>query len=512
MMSSEGAPRASEMFVSSATSATIPVRALALAPRTTALKGPTRRSVPTAKRAERLDARAEDLDGDIGDLRGVAPHAHALGLECLGLRRRGALRAGHDRAGVAHRLSGRRGEAGDICEHRLRDVLGDVAGGLLLGAAADLAAHHDQLGLGVGLEQLDHVDEARARDRVPADPDDRGVAEAALGQLVADLVGERAGARHEPDVALLEELRGDDPNVRLARRQDARAVRAYEPRAAALQVVVHAQLVVGRDALGDRDDQGDAGVVGLEDRVGCEARRHEHHRGVGAGLAHRVVEGVEDGDAVHVLAALAGRDARHDVRAVVAVAQAVEGALAAGDAGDDQAGVGVDENRHQAAPASSTTFSAAPSMVASVCTFGSLASASSARPSLSFVPSSRTTKGTSCLTCSNASIRPFATSSQRVMSSKMLNSTALTLSSDRITSTALVIASALDPPPASRKFAGLPPAWATTSRVDIKSPAPLPRMPTLPSSFTYVSPRSLAMRSCGSSAERSRSSATSGCR
>ncbi len=103
---------------------------------------------------------------------------------------------------------------------------------------------------------------------------------------------------------------------------------------------------------------------------------------------------------------------------------------------------------------------------------------------MSFVPSKRTTKGTSGSIWRNASIRPRATSSQRVIPPKMLNSTALTLSSERITSTALVIASALEPPPASRKLAGLPPAAATTSSVDITSPAPLPRMPTLPSSFT----------------------------
>ena len=81
--------------------------------------------------------------------------------------------AGDDRARVAHRLAGRRGEAGDVGDDRLGDVLGDVLGGLLLGGAADLAGHHDQLGLGVGLEQRDDVDEARARHRVAADADDR---------------------------------------------------------------------------------------------------------------------------------------------------------------------------------------------------------------------------------------------------------------------------------------------------------------------------------------------------
>src|SRR6185312_10587523 len=205
-------------------------------------------------------------------------------------------------------------------------------------------------------------------------------------------------------------------------------------------------------------------------------------------------------DAVDLLAALGGGHAGHDLGAVVAVAQRVEGALPPGDPGHAQLRVAVDEDRHgYVAAASSTTRRAASSIVDSVCTLGRLASASSARPSLSFVPSRRTTKGTVGLIRLNASISPRATSSQRVMPPKMLNSTALTLGLERITSTALVIASALEPPPASRKFAGEPPASATTSSVDITRPAPLPRMPTSPSSLTNCRPSSLARRSSGSS-------------
>ena len=55
---------------------------------------------------------------------------------------------------------------------------------------------------------------------------------------------------------------------------------------------------------------------------------------------------VEDGDAVDVAAALAGRDAADDFGAVVAVAQAVESALPAGESLDDHLGVLVNENAH----------------------------------------------------------------------------------------------------------------------------------------------------------------------
>ena len=78
---------------------------------------------------------------------------------------------------------------------------------------------------------------------------------------------------------------------------------------------------------------------------------------------------------------------------------------------------------------------------------------------------------------------PLATSSQAVMPPKTLTKTDLTCSSWRITSSPLAITSALAPPPMSRKLAGVTPpcfspAYATTSRVDMTSPAPLPMMPT----------------------------------
>src|SRR4051812_10860803 len=447
----------------------------------------------------RLDsrARAEHVGRELCDLGRRLADAHALRLERFLLRYRRALRAGDDCPGVAHRLAGRRREPSDVGEHRLRDVLGDVLRGLLLGVAADLAAHHDQLGLLVLLEELDDVDEVRARDRVAADADDRRVAEATLCQLVADLIGERARARHQADVALAEEVRRDDPDVGLARREDAGTVRADETgRVRALQVCVDPQHVVHRNALGDRDHELAAGVGGLEDRICGERRRHEDHRRVGACLCHAVVEGVEHRRALHVLAALAGRDAADQVGAVVLVVETVEAALTAGQAGDSELRVLAYEDAHRA---SSTTFAAASSMVCATCTFGRFASARIWRPSTSLVPSRRTTNGTFTSSWLKASIRPRATSSQRVMPPKMLNRTAFTFGSLRMTSTAEVIASAFEPPPASRKFAGSPPCWATTSSVDMTRPAPLPRMPMSPSSFTYVSPRSLAIRSCGSS-------------
>src|SRR5438034_886706 len=81
---------------------------------------------------------------------------------------------------------------------------------------------------------------------------------------------------------------------------------------------------------------------------------------------------------------------------------------------------------------------------------------------------------------SSAARIPRATSSQRVIPPKMLKKIERTCSSRVITSSASTTPSALPPPPRSQKFAGRPPACATTSTVDIPSPAPLARTPTPP--------------------------------
>ena len=99
--------------------------------------------------------------------------------------------------------------------------------------------------------------------------------------------------------------------------------------------------------LGDADDGVDPSIDRLVDRVRCKAGGHEDERRVRAGLVDGVRDGVEHRDAFDVLAALAGRDARDDVRAVGLVAEAVEAALAAGQALDDEPRVVVDDDRHQ---------------------------------------------------------------------------------------------------------------------------------------------------------------------
>src|SRR5436305_900453 len=82
----------------------------------------------------------------LAEPRGAGAHAHAGFLERRDLVLRRALAAGDDRAGVAHAAAGRRRLAGDEGDDGLLHVLRDVLGGLLLGAAADLADHDQRIG------------------------------------------------------------------------------------------------------------------------------------------------------------------------------------------------------------------------------------------------------------------------------------------------------------------------------------------------------------------------------
>ena len=230
--------------------------------------------------------------------------------------------------------------------HAGRDELGRT---LLLGAT-DLADHHDGLGVGVGLEGREAVDEVRAGYGVAPDAHAGGLADALLGQLVEGLVGQRARPRDDAHRSSRQcDVARGDADVALPGADDAGTVRTEQPGAGELldQPVVGDRLVLGRDALGDADDEGDAGLGRLDDGVGRAPWRHRDERCRRAGLLHRFGHGGEDRDALDLLTAPLRVGAAHDLGAVRLVAQAVEEPLARrADALDHDLGRLVDEDAH----------------------------------------------------------------------------------------------------------------------------------------------------------------------
>src|SRR5271157_273373 len=128
---------------------------------------------------------------------------------------------------MAHPLARRRGLAGDEGGHRLGELArGLELGRLLLGVAADLAHHEYSVGVRVGLEQGQDVNEARAVDRVAADAHAGALADAQTGKLPDRLIRERAGTADNAHPARLVDIAGHDADLALTRCDDARAVRA----------------------------------------------------------------------------------------------------------------------------------------------------------------------------------------------------------------------------------------------------------------------------------------------
>ncbi len=89
--------------------------------------------------------------------------------------------------------------------------------------AADLADHHDAVGLRIGFEERQQLDEVQPLDRIAADADARGLSDAELRALPHRLVRQRAGAADDADrlarggIALREvDVAGHDPDLAAA--------------------------------------------------------------------------------------------------------------------------------------------------------------------------------------------------------------------------------------------------------------------------------------------------------
>src|SRR5262249_5448631 len=152
----------------------------------------------------------------------------------------GAAAAGDDGAGVAHALAGGGGAAGDEADDGLLHVRLNPCGGGFFIAAADLADHHDGLGLRVIIEEFEKIDVAGADDGIAADADAGALAVVALGKLRHDFISERAAARDHADLAGLVDVAGHDADLGLAGRDEAGAIGADHTHAAAFHFPINA--------------------------------------------------------------------------------------------------------------------------------------------------------------------------------------------------------------------------------------------------------------------------------
>src|SRR5439155_297559 len=334
-----------------------------------------------------------------------------------------------------------------------------------------------RLGLRVLLEQRQDVDEGAAVDRIAADPHAGGHPHAECLHLRRGFVAERARAGDHADGPARVDVARHDPHHGPARADDASAVRPYERRAALFgvpaEVALHPHHVLRRNAVRDGHDQPNAGVRRLHDRVGAKRRGDENQARRGARGRYRFLHRIEDRAPQMVGAALSRGDASHDIRAVGDHLLGVEGALVAGEALDDDAGLLIEQDAHAALTRSraSTTRSAASERVSAV-RIGRPLSVRMRRPSSTFVPASRTTSGTGTWTSRTAWTTPCATQSQRLIPANTFTRMARTRLSESTRRNAAATRSGLAAPPISRKFAGSPAACLIMSIVAMARPSP----------------------------------------
>src|SRR5262245_55616044 len=196
---------------------------------------------------------------------------------------------------MTHALARWRGDTRDVYDHRLAHVFGDVVGRGFLIRAADLADEDDAFGLRIGFEERERVDEIHAAYGIATDADTGGLAETVTRGLVHGLVGERAGTRHDAGTSGLVNEARHDPDLALARRDDAGAVRTDETTAVILERGLDPYHVEHGNAFGDAHDERDARVRRLEDGVRCMRRGHVDHADVGARRRDGFAAGVEHG-------------------------------------------------------------------------------------------------------------------------------------------------------------------------------------------------------------------------
>ena len=285
---------------------------------------------------------ADDLRERFADFSGRLHDVDAGFLERLHLVGCGALAAGDDGAGVAHAAAGRRGLAGDEAYDGLLHVRLHVGCGGLFRRAADFADEDDGLGFGVFVEQRERIDVRGADDGIAADADGGGLADATLRELIDGLIGEGAGARDDADRAFLMNAAGHDADLGLAGGDDAGAVGADETRLRVLELLPDLHHVVDRDALGDADDERQAGVLSFEDGVCGEGWRNKDDGGVGAGFGDGLLDGIEDRPALVGGATFTGRYTADDFGSVFGASLGVEGAFLAGDSLNNQARIFID--------------------------------------------------------------------------------------------------------------------------------------------------------------------------
>src|SRR5258708_40197825 len=137
---------------------------------------------------------------------------------------------------MAHATAFWRGQSGYIANHRLSHVFLDPLRRFRFLGPADFADHDDGLRVRILLEQHQVIEEGTAVDRVAANANAGGDADAERLHLRAGLVAQCAGARDDANAARDVDVARHDAEHRLAGADDTRAIGSDDGRALGFRI------------------------------------------------------------------------------------------------------------------------------------------------------------------------------------------------------------------------------------------------------------------------------------
>ena len=142
---------------------------------------------------------------------------------------------------MAHSLTGRCGNSGDVTDHRLCHIFFDKSRSLLFSRTSYLTYHDYSFRCRVLLKQREDVNKMTPWDRIPSDPDAGALPKASISSLLYRFISQGARTRDNAHFTGQMDIPRHDPYFAGSRGNNPRTIRPNHPRATDLKSSLHGQ-------------------------------------------------------------------------------------------------------------------------------------------------------------------------------------------------------------------------------------------------------------------------------
>ena len=168
------------------------------------------------------------------------------------------------------------------------------------------------MGIGVLVEELECVDKTCSNNWISSNADAGRLTDSSTGNLPDRLIGQCSASGDHTHVSLPIYSARHDPNLALARGDDAGTVGPDQAASGARERGCDADHVEDRDPLSDANDERNVGVCSFQDGVGGKGRRNKDRAGICALVLHCFPNCVENRDVLMTRFPFAGSHSGHD--------------------------------------------------------------------------------------------------------------------------------------------------------------------------------------------------------